>query len=230
MSIFAKADRARVGAKRLKLVAPALLLLAAPLSVASASGASADDRSGDNDCYTIDEQCVPFDTITEDTDVFLARAADGSTKGWTDFDDYKAYVKAHFDLDLKKDGDKLVVVTDDEGGGDGAGKALVNHRGAAQRRAGRFAIFYDRSKPKGDAFIMRSPDFIPDLKKLDRPSGGSWNDRISSVSTGPGAIAQVCLKKACAGGPAFFFEVPPGNNLQLTGGLNNEASAVGVFH
>jgi len=230
MSIFAKADRARVGAKRLKLVAPALLLLAAPLSVSSASGASADDRSGDNDCYTIDEQCVPFDTITEDTDVFLARAADGSTKGWTDFDDYKAYVKAHFDLDLKKDGDKLVVVTDDEGGGDGAGKALVNHRGAAQRRAGRFAIFYDRSKPKGDAFIMRSPDFIPDLKKLDRPSGGSWNDRISSVSTGPGAVALVCLKKACAGGPAFFFEVPPGNNLQLTGGLNNEASAVGVFH
>jgi hypothetical protein len=32
------------------------------------------------------------------------------------------------------------------------------------------------------------------------------------------------------GGPAYFFEVPPGNNLQLTGGLNNEASAVGVYH
>jgi hypothetical protein len=221
----------RNGAKRLKLVVPALLCLA-PLTMAPVGAATAADDDDQEDCYNLDDECIPFSDITENTKVFLARAADGSTQGFTQWTEYEDHVEDETGLDIDLEDGNVVVVDDDDDPDDpdgirtapGVGK--VGHLPSA---AGGIGQFFARDDFTSHALFDVAPDFVPDLSKLRFNNHSSWNNRISSVRT-HGAVALLCLKKNCAAtGPIVFVTVPAGTDAQLLGGLNNSVSAIGVF-
>jgi hypothetical protein len=219
----------RAGGKRLRLVVPALLCLA-PLTMAPIGSATADDGD-DEDCYNLEDECIPFSDITESTKVFLATAADGSTQGFTDWSDYEEYVEDETGLDVElEDGDVVVHEDDDDPDGvrtaPGAGKA-----GGLASAPGGVALFFSRDDFRGRVLADMAPHFIPDLSQVRYSNTSSWNNRISSVRTLPGAVALVCARTNCAAsGPVvIYFTVPTGTDAQLLGGLNNSASAIGVF-
>ena len=196
-------------------VAAAAGILYTP-TTATAQDAAGAAASAPTDCYVIDEECVPFTAIDENTTVFLAFAQDLSATGFTDFTQYQAYVLANYNMSIELVDGRVVIVEPDGG--------------AKVAAPSNFAFFYNRGNFTGSAFAVSTPDVVNNLNNLRYPGGGTWNNRISSVSTrnGGSAGAILCSRVGCATSPGFFIVLPPDSDIQLTGGLNNSASAVAV--
>ncbi|HEY0000766.1 MAG TPA: hypothetical protein VGB74_09960 [Actinoplanes sp.] len=99
-------------------------------------------------------------------------------------------------------------------------------------RMAQFATFYDKGSLSGLGFVVSPGEQKDNLKKLKKPGGGTWDNKISSVrvvgnnSGLPGVV--LCSKASCKkGGWVRLFN--NGDEVQLTGGLSNQASFVGVF-
>ncbi len=177
------------------------------------------------DCVPVDEECIPFASIAEETEIYVGYNADGTLQGFRGFDEYADWVGANYGATMHMENGR--VVFDFAGPRDFASPDSSDSSSLAL-----FATFYNRGDFTGTAFVLNPPNAFNNLRQVPYPGGGNWNDKISSVSTvggnAGGAGAALCARRGCAT-PGWVLIVQNQAQVQLLGGFNNSASFVGVF-
>jgi hypothetical protein len=174
------------------------------------------------ECIPVEDGCISVDAIGEHTEIYIGHRPDGSVTGFTNFSGFSAWAKNTYGVTFTRSGGRIHF--DLSGGGNGDGP---DDRSAQAQ----FATFYNSPLLRGEGFVLDGPNVINNLNLLPRPSGGSWNNRISSVRivggnpSLPGVV--LCAAVGCSTGSPVLLN--NGSALTLTGGLNNTASFVGVF-
>jgi len=205
--------------RRLPILLAALVPLLIATTVLGAPSAAAHSRVQQPKCIPVGERCIPFDEITENTEIYVDWRADQTVQGFTNFNSYAQWLRSEYGVTARLENGR-VVFDFTPGGPEGSTPLAL------------WATFYSRGDFTGTAFVLNPPNAFNDLRNISYPGGGNWNNRISSVVTVQGAAggagAALCAKVGFAT-PGWVLVVSNQTRLQLLGGFNNSASFVGVF-
>ena len=223
-----------------------MVVLAA--SVLLVAGAAAPARAADEDCLTVGDECMAWDEITEDTELYVGNDG-GSLVGFTAFGDFKKWASSTYGITFTEDGGSVDI--DDDGGdtcsanddndcGDNGGKNNgkndnngKNNNGGTGRSMARIkaqaVVFYDKSTVSGRGFAAGPTE---KYDSLDNVNGDDWDNRISSFRTDGGkagkAAGLICVKRNCKNtGP--IMTILNDDSFKLPKGFNNEVSAIRLF-
>jgi hypothetical protein len=189
------------------------------------------EPSGGRNCVRVNRQCVPFDNITEDTELYVEQRPDGSLTGFDSFNGWRDHLQSAFGIRVENRNGHLHIpgVRWTEPGQRGTRRDM--ERPTSAQFADQ-AIFFARGGRRGFTFGLNKPDGIADLRDVRFPGGGTWNNRISRVSAlgGPAGKPGVvlCAKRGCPI-PGLKHIVFNDTNQEIIGTMNNAASAVQVF-
>lgn len=203
------------------IFATALFTLAPAPAAALPPHSPADVQINEFHCIPVDDRCIPFEEISDDTELYVTQLSNGSFQGFLDFDDYSQWMASTYGISVQKDDDQVKFDF-----------SRSRERDDRVEESALWATFYNGSNFQGSAFVVNPPNAISNLANLPYPTGGSWNNRISSVTTTGGNPAlpgaALCARPACLT-PGWVLTIPNQTHAQLFGGFNNTASYVGVF-